>query len=158
MLAGPQVLAAHQRLLARAVALGWHLETEAGLTITAERGGLQVTPLAPERVRIAVPAGTRWLRLASRSFVPEALDPGCGDGRRLGVALAVELQEGMALPAAAFVRGWYAAEEGAAWRWTNGEAVLALPADERDLVLTLHLVPAGGRYWAPPARTAQAAA
>ena len=146
VLAGPAVEAAQAQLRARAQALGWRLVEDPGLLVEADRLGVQVLPDGPSALRVVVPAGTRWVRLLSRSFVPAVLNPAVPDGRLLGAALALDL-DGAWLPEAAFSTGWYAPDDGASWRWTDGAATLLLPALPRPAVLTLHLMPAGARYW-----------
>ncbi|HET9019911.1 MAG TPA: Hint domain-containing protein [Acetobacteraceae bacterium] len=122
---GEVARAAHARLLWRAQALGWRLTEAALLSVSAgDRLGADCYLL---------PAGT--IRLRSRAFVPAELDAASGDGRLLGVAVAADL------PDDAWRSGWHAAEGG--WRWTDGDAVLALTRPA-----TIRLIACGGRYWA----------
>ena len=156
LLRGPVVEAARARLRARAEAMGWTLVTDPGLEIAGDVPGLTIAADGPDALQIVVPPGTRTLRLASRSFTPTMLDPAAPDSRRLGVAVAVELDD-IWLSDAAFGAGWYAAEPGVSWRWTNGEATLRLPGYARHAVLTLHMLRAGARYWVLREALAQAA-
>ncbi len=152
LLGGARVAAAHAHVLARAAVLGHAMTEEAGLTVLAD--GAPLAPTAPGRWRL--PAGTRRLTLRSRCFVPAWL--GLGEDRRLlGVAVAMLRLGGRPLAQAAFGAGWHAAEDG--WRWTDGNAELALPALPRPATLTLRLATTGARYWvaaAPAPRTAVA--
>ncbi len=141
VLAGPRLAAAQSRLRARAAALGFALTAAAGLRVLAD--GVLLTPDAAGSVRL--PAGTRAVRLVSRSFVPSWLGLG-DDRRRLGVAVASLRVRGRALPASAFGAGWHAPEPG--WRWTDGDAALALSPLPRPATLALALAPVGARYWA----------
>nr|MDA8250189.1 Hint domain-containing protein [Rhodospirillales bacterium] len=141
-LAGPAVAAAHARLLVRAVALGHRLVADPGLRILAdERDVLALA--AGAAWQATLPAGARTVRLRSRSFVPAWFAE--DDRRRLGVAVRRVQVGGRRLPRAAFAAGWHAAE--AAWRWTDGDAVLTLPPSPRPATLRLALADGGARYW-----------
>ena len=154
---GEQVIAAHAALLARAEAHGYALTRDPALCIESDVDGMSVEPDGRHGLRLFLPLGAQTIRVRSRSFVPEALDAGCGDGRRLGVALAARLN-GRAIPASAYGAGWHAPEGRAAWRWTDGDATLRLHPRKRPAVLTLHLLQAGARYWAAPLQAAVRAA
>ena len=156
VLRGPLVAAARARLRARAEAQGWHMVADPAVRIEADRPDVQVAPDGPEALQVVLPAGTRQLRLLSRRFVPAVLDPTIADGRQLGAALAVEL-DGVPLDGPAFGAGWYGADAGVAWRWTDGAATLLLPGLARPAVLTVHLMAAGARYWVQSDLAAQAA-
>ncbi len=156
VLRGPEVAAAQARLRARAEAMGWRLEEDAALGFVADRPGLHVVQDGPQTLQVLIPPGTQRVRLVSRSFIPELLDPAIPDGRQLGVAVAAEL-DGKWLEEAAFGRGWYAPDNGVQWRWTDGDAELLLAAHDRPAVLTVHLLAAGGRYWVRRAVTTRAA-
>jgi antigen 43 len=116
------------RLAERAGALGRATTDEDGLYLDVD--GLAVHPesLEDDRVRFAVPAGARRVRIVSRSVVPADLDPASPDRRRLGVCFSVmTLDDGeftLALPAAhaGFVTGFHEAEID--HRWTAGDALL----------------------------------
>ncbi len=154
---GPEVRTAHAILLARAEALGHALTRDPALAVTCDAAGLQVVADGSRGLRLHLPAAARTVAVRSRAFVPEALDPACGDGRTLGAALAVRLN-GAALPARGFGPGWYAPDAGAAWRWTTGDAVLKLAPRKRPAMLSLHLIEAGARYWTEPTPAAIRAA
>jgi hypothetical protein len=139
--------ALRRRLHARAGLLG-HATTEDpdlrlladGVALPAERDGWTW--------RVGLPAGTRALRLLSRSAVPGQILPESGDHRRLGVAVTRLALDGTAIPAEDRRRtaGWHAAEPGL--RWTDGAAVLRLDPGPA-CVLDLRLEPLL-RYWLPP--------
>ena len=122
--------ALHARLLRRAEALGWRLTPWPDLRITVEAPGV--------------------LRLVSRVFVPDALDPRAGDGRLLGVAVVVGGDAGPLAPAS-FAEGWHPAEPRCDWRWTDGDARLRLPPGPAAAArITVTPVAAGARYWLAP--------
>ena len=156
VLRGPLLDAARDRLRARAEALGWRLVTDPGLTVEADRPGVQVTADGPDALLVQLPAGVREVRLLSRRFVPAMLDSAIADGRQLGAALDVEL-DGVWLDGAAFGNGWYPSDAVARWRWTDGAATLLLPGRARPSVLTVHLMRCGARYWVAQEAMAQAA-
>jgi hypothetical protein len=78
-----------------------------------------------------LPPGARTVRLLSRTQVPQEQWPDSEDRRRLGVALREVRFDGVSAPPAAFGRGFHAAEPD--WRWTNGDATLAVPPGARRL-------------------------
>lgn len=92
--------------------------------------------------RFALPPGSGTGRLVSRSHVPALMVPGSTDHRRLGIAVASLALDGGAAPECG--DGWHAPEDG--WRWTDGNAVLAL-GDAAELSVTL--VPMAA-YWRCP--------
>jgi hypothetical protein len=141
VLQGPRLEAVRARLRARAAALGFMLTDDPDLAV--EAAGLSLRPNATGCVRL--PAGTRQVRLTSRSFVPLWLGMG-EDRRRLGVAVTGLWLDGEPLPAAAFGAGWHPAESG--WRWTDGDAELCLSPLSRPAILQIALADWGVRYWA----------
>jgi hypothetical protein len=145
---GAQLDGLHRRLLGRAAALGYRMTDAADLAIVGPGGVLAAERVAAGRWRVALPAGTASVLLRSRAMVPRALDRGSEDGRRLGVAVAEVRLDGVALDLESAVcgAGFHALEQAgdAAWRWTDGAAVLHLPA---GAVLELALRPGGLRYW-----------
>ncbi|HET9019805.1 MAG TPA: Hint domain-containing protein, partial [Acetobacteraceae bacterium] len=136
---GPKLAALHARLLARAGSLGHALTGAPALRVIAR--GREAEPLGEGRFRL--PAGTRAVRVLTRSFVPAHLAGPGGDARRLGVAVGqVHLDgEALALDDARLGPGWHAPESG--WRWTTGEAVIAT-GGAREIALQLAIA---GRYW-----------
>jgi hypothetical protein len=154
--AGEDVQRAHWRLLMRACGLGWRLTDEAELALTADTAA---TPLAPsphaDGLEFHLPAGTRTVQLRTRSFVPQHLDIAREDPRRLGAAVAIWLDD-VPLDEGAFAAGFYPPED-ADWRWTDGNARLALAPRAHVAHLRVKIMPAGARYWLPPERRRDAA-
>ena len=118
-----------------------------GVAITVERDGAHVW-------RCVVPAGTRSVRLQSRSFVPDERNPDAGDARRLGVPLLALSVDGVpvALDDAALASGLHPVEHGpdGAWRWTNGDARLELAPRPQARVLEITALALACPYWAAP--------
>jgi hypothetical protein len=148
LLGRARLAAAHGEMLARAQALGWELSEDPALMLLAEG-----EPLAFRKKDLLVwamlPAGTRTVQLASRSFVPAALAQ-ADDHRKLGVAVASLRLSGTRLKRSAFGTGWHAPEPG--WRWTDGDAALFVPQMPKPTVLSLTLAKAEARYWDMPRR------
>ena len=137
---GPVVHAIQAQLLRQAAALGHRRTANPGLVLLADGSAL------PMRPAVRLPAGTRHVRLQSRSFVPAWLSPGQADGRQLGVAVTEITLDGtpIALTDPRLASGWQTAEAGL--RWTDGAAVLDV-AGARDLRLTRAAIPV--EYWLP---------
>ena len=148
-----------ERLLARARATGWVETDDPALAVEVE--GVRLVPmrLVPESgsgsdagsaLAVTLPPGVGRVVIASRVSVPEEFEPGCGDTRRLGVALAELVLDGEAIPldAPLFGGGLLPPERDGVneWRWTNGAAVLNLPPAARARVLTLRIHPGWRRY------------
>jgi hypothetical protein len=150
----PAALAIHARLLARAKELGY-AETDAPeISVSVSDAALEPLGVSEGTYRWRLPPGTERVLVASRSYVPVEANPATGDARRLGVALA-RLRLGgeeLALNDETCVAGFHPLEGdgGSAWRWTRGDATLALPprATESELEMTIHQ--GWGRYWTPP--------
>jgi hypothetical protein len=151
VLFGPQAASLHARLLARAESLGHARTNDPALVLLA--GDVDVPPLQADGGEYVylLPPRTSTVRLRSRTCIPMELDPAGGDPRRLGVALACVLHDGiaMALDSLAFTEGFLPPEPGAAWRWTGGDAVLALQPVAQETTLELHIHLGWGRYWLP---------
>ncbi len=145
-LEGAAVDEVRARLAQRAAALGWRQATAPALELIVDAGGADAQAASDRVIHVALPATARTVRLRSRSFVPATLDPATGDWRRLGAPIGVTL-DGAPLAAPCFAAGWHPAERDAIWRWTDGEAVLALPVLTGPATLTLELFDAGARYW-----------
>lgn len=134
---GPLLVAAREKLLARTGNLGFTRMSDPDLHIMAR--GRCVEPIAIERVENVVCYSfilpeTPLLALCSRSSVPAEILAHHDDRRRLGVAihrLRQRNREGgaeIALGDAALRAGWHPIEQSGegVWRWTSGEATLAL--------------------------------
>ncbi len=157
VLDGKPVQDARTQLRARADALGWRLVEDPAVRITADRPGIRIAPGGPDTLLVTLPPGLRTLRLASRSFIPAALDPAIPDGRRLGAALALDLDGLPLVDDAAFGAGWYPPDPGVRWRWTDGAATLVLPGLPSESLVTVRLLRVGARYWVRDSLLAQAA-
>jgi hypothetical protein len=149
VLAGPRLAAARRLLLARAAALGLALTGSPDLRVLADGRPLAATVDGPHW-RLRLPPGTRAVRLVSRSWTPAHVHPDEEDMRCLGVALSGLYLDGRQIPLddSRLSSGWHAAEPG--WRWTDGDAGLALGAGG-ELAFTCALT---GTYWARRRRRA----
>ena len=135
------VLPVWQRLAERAAALGQPapkvaMTADPELRIVAK--GRTVRPIYGENglYIFVLPKGATEVRLVSRSAAPTDARPWLDDRRSLGVSVerivlrgASELRE-VPVDHPALVQGWHAVERNgvALRRWTDGEAVLPLPA------------------------------
>jgi hypothetical protein len=124
---GPALHAIRHTLHAYAEALDHRLTAEPRLRITPTPTGI-------------------WL--TSRSFVPAHIHPESDDRRHLGIAVASITLDGTPLPLddRRLTTGWHPPEAG--WRWTTGDAELAVPPGS---TVTVTLASAGALYWDPPA-------
>ena len=141
-----------QHLADRAAALGRPVparETtvDSGLRLAAK--GRSIKPIygTADLVIFALPRGASEVRLVSRAASPTDTRPWMEDRRRLGVRVARLLlrsaDEVREIPVdhPELAKGWWAVErDGLAMsRWTDGEAVLPLPATHGDVMLEVHL-------------------
>jgi hypothetical protein len=154
LLLGNEALAIHARLLARAKELGYAQSDEPELTVSADRTVIPATGVDNGTYLFRLPPGTRSVRVASRSYVPVEADPATGDARRLGVALArlTLAGETLALSDEVCIAGFHPLEGPTAgpWRWTTGDATIALPPRTEESVLEIAIHHRWGRYWLPP--------
>jgi uncharacterized repeat protein (TIGR03803 family) len=139
---GPRLLAAQQRLLARAGVLGHATTDDPGLRVLAA-GRAVAADTHDRQWRVRLPRATERVRLLSRAWVPAQMRAGAADTRRLGVAVARIRLDGRAvdLGSEALATGWHAPEPG--WRWTDGDAALA-PAGARELAFDIAIT---ATYW-----------
>jgi Hint domain len=110
--------------------------------------GQKILPIVAKNgvYSFAVPAGTTGLRLVSRAGAPTDTRPWLGDRRRLGVPVTrLMLRTGTIVHALPLDHpemsdGWWEIErEGVALRrWTNGDAVVPLPAATGRMLLEVH--------------------
>jgi hypothetical protein len=130
VLDGAKLAATRAHLLARADRLGHATTTNPDLHLLADGRRIDAQHLPDGRLRLAIPKGARDLRLASRSAIPAEQLCASTDRRRLGVCVAaIEFvtpagRQELALDDPALTAGWHNPET--AWRWTTGEAHLAL--------------------------------
>jgi hypothetical protein len=141
-----------QRLADRAAAIGRAVPlrtttTDADMRLLAH--GRTVKPVFSDsdRVIFALPRDTREVQLVSRAQSPTEARPWLGDRRLLGVRVkrivlrgTGEMQE-VPVDHPDLTRGWWAVEQDGPMmsRWTDGEAVLPLPAMRGHVVLEIHL-------------------
>ena len=132
-----------QRMADRAAGLGMPAAlTVAETTAAAEPllvvGGKSIRPTIGhgDHYMFVLPPGTEEVRLVSRAAVPADIVPWGGDRRRLGLYVErIRLRHGstvsdIALDHPGLAQGWWDIEgEGdSTRRWTDGDAVLAVPA------------------------------
>jgi collagen type I/II/III/V/XI/XXIV/XXVII alpha len=156
-----------QRLFDRAAAIGrpglQRVSTmDADLRLLADRHSVKPVFSGNDRVICVLPRGAREVRLVSRAQSPTEARPWLEDRRRLGVRVkrvvlrgADELRE-IPVDHPDLSQGWWGVERDGQImsRWTDGEAVLPVPAMNGHVVMEIHLagamiylsdaVPAGG--------------
>ncbi|MBB4099256.1 Hint domain-containing protein [Sphingomonas kyeonggiensis] len=142
--AGPQLVEIQQRLHARAEALGWVRSEDAGLAIVAD--GVELAPLhvAGDRYWFALPVADEIVLHSNHGMLSQ-LVPGLADHRQLGVAVSQLRLDGEAigLDSHVLASGFHALEqsEQLCWRWTDGNATLALkPAAPAMLEIELVMI------------------
>jgi autotransporter passenger strand-loop-strand repeat protein len=135
-----------RRLAARA---GGHVlpaaTTDAALRLAAGGRERRAVCVADGRHVFVVTPGQQQVRILSRAAAPAALRPWLDDRRLLGVSVArivMHSRHGateMPLDHPALADGWHAPERAgyALWRWTNGSAVLPVPAGTTMVEITL---------------------
>jgi hypothetical protein len=140
-----------QRLAERAAALGQPARqrdatTDPDLHIVAK--GRTLRPLYGENglYVFALPKGATEVRVVSRAGAPTDVQPWLEDRRCLGVRVARIVLRGahevqdVPVDHPSLSQGWWAVEQDgtALRRWTNGDAVLALPSFEHPAMLEIH--------------------
>jgi hypothetical protein len=150
-----------ERLASRAASLGFEVAgtvttNDPALTLIADGVELLLTGGAEGQVMARIPAGAGSVRIVSRTARPSDARPWLDDRRSLGVSVSAIALDGVAvdLDGAAIRDGWYAAERNGerTWRWTGGDAVLALGASDVERVLELTVATLPG--YAPAAAAA----
>ena len=107
--------------------------------------GAQELPatLGADRLEVTLPVTDGAPMTVLRLVSPPGRQRGSLDSRRFGVAVrGVELDgKALSLDDPGFGEGFYAIErhDNAAWRWTSGDATLALPPSTSPRVMVLHL-------------------
>jgi len=154
LLLGDAALKIHARLLARARELGYTETNEPQLSISADGTVIEAVGINDGTYRYRLPPRTKSLRVASRGYAPVEASPVTGDARRLGVALARLRLAKKTLPLSDdfCVAGFHPLEgaPAARWRWTNGDATIALPPRPAESILEITIHQAWGRYWITP--------
>lgn len=144
VMAGPQLVEVKQRLLDRALDLGFQMTEETNLHLVVDGEVVYPTVEAGQRVWFAIPAGASDVRMVTNAGVLAQLVPSREDGRRLGVCVADVRFNGDSVPMASeiFGRGFYGCEmQGAKpWRWTDGNAQISLPTQKTASMLELTIV------------------
>jgi hypothetical protein len=132
VIADGQVEAAilNARYWQRALTLGYSMTADPALQVVCGGRALERTLAS-----YPLPAREETVRLRSRSFVPQELNPDHSDPRRLGVALTGAWFDGEPAPEHAYADGFY--PQRGALRWTDGDAVLRIPAGARRLRLAV---------------------
>ena len=141
-----------QRLFDRAAAIGRPVTqrvatTDADLRLVADRRTVKPVFSDSDRVVFVVPRGAREVRLVSRAQSPTEARPWLGDQRQLGVRVKRIVLRGadglreVPVDHPDITRGWWAVEHDGPTmsRWTDGEAVLLLPAMSGHVLLEIHL-------------------
>ncbi len=151
VLDGPRVAQVRQRLLALAGAIGCALTSDPALRVRAG-GRTLALRTADGRSHVTLPSRTASVRFVSHRWTPAHTCPNAQDTRTLGVAIGGLQLDGrpVALDDARLSSGWHELEAGEDWRWTGGDAGLAL-AGVRNLSFTVVMT---GTYWIPPANPA----
>ena len=120
---------------------------EADLRFLADRRTIKPVFSDSDRAIFVLPRGAREVRLVSRAQSPTEARPWLEDRRRLGVRVkrivlrgADETRE-VPVDHPDLTQGWWAVERDGQTmsRWTDGEAVLSLPAMRGMVMLELHL-------------------
>jgi hypothetical protein len=151
VLDGASLEAARSWLLVRAEMLGHTTSRDAAPRVVV--GGQVVQPTIDGRWhRFELPPGGGAIRLVSRHAMPAETRADSGDHRRLGIAVSRLVADGrpIALVDPRLGSGWHGTEDdgaGVAWRWTDGDAGLAL-AGVRVLDVEIAMTE---RYWASEA-------
>ena len=121
--------------------------TDADLRLLADRHTVKPVFSDSDRAVFVLPRGAREVRLVSRAQSPTEARPWLEDRRRLGVRVkrivlrgADALRE-VPVDHPELTRGWWAVEQDGQMisRWTDGEAVLPLPAMRGHVMLEIHL-------------------
>jgi hypothetical protein len=148
-----------QRLAARAAALGQpapQLDTTTDADLHILANGRTIRPLYGEKGShiFVLPKGATEVRLISRAGAPADVRPWLDDRRCLGVYVerivlrgATEVRE-VPIDHPNLSQGWWAVERNgvAMRRWTNGEAVLPLPALHGPTMLEIRASSGGMAY------------
>ena len=159
------VLPVWRSLADRAAAIGQRAPprvttTDADLRLLADRHPVKPVFSDSDCIMFVMPRDAREVRLVSRAQSPTEARPWLEDRRRLGVRLkrivlrgADELRE-VPMDHPDLTRGWWVVERDGQImsRWTDGEAVLPLPAMSGTVMLEIHL--AGAMIYAVDAAPA----
>ena len=155
VVSGPRLEKARVALTGRLPLLGYELTDDPGLHFRTDGGEAIEPQVFGEWLCLALPSGSRTLRIASRHAAPAELVAASADWRRLGIAVTGLRfdDEPVALDDPRFLRGWHGAEPGL--RWTDGAGELDVGGGG---IVELRLARVPLRYVMPLPRTATAAA
>jgi hypothetical protein len=145
---GPMLRAARQRLLDRALSLGFRCRIMNRVLI--QIGGRAVEGLGPVlHQRYLLPRRhDGQVSIHSPWFVPAEFDASSADGRRLGIALSAVTFERRSHPVESLIlAGFHLRAPGDASLWTNGIGKIMVPDQARSLTLHINALP---RAWAAP--------
>ena len=147
VLNGAELMATRSVLVERAQQLGHALTRDAALHLRVNGRQLPAS-VAGATHRFQLPHDATSIRLVSRHTTPALLRPHSDDHRQLGVAVSRLVLDGKPLPLsdARLGSGWHDLEHegtGRRWRWTNGDAGLAI-AGGRCLEVKIAMTE---RYW-----------
>jgi len=151
---GPAVIAIRQKLLDRALALGFATTGDADLVVKAGAERIRPETDTEGELLFVLPAGLKAVELLSSAGVPAELSADPSDRRVLGVnvenlaIIANGKRETIALDDAGHM-GFYGMEAGR--RWTNGAARIALPPYSGRAVLEVAITGQAKR-WSSAAR------
>jgi hypothetical protein len=161
---GPVLAFVRQRLIERASALGWTPSRDPDLHLIVD--GEIRCPLKEAKAAVFLfPAGAQDVRLISDTFAPARL--GSSDQRELGLCVTglsfagTEGEPRLVSPADQRLKNGFHPQEGqdgATWRWTNGE--LMLPAElwsglSGEVALLIAHQNSFIRRWDAPERTSE---
>ena len=162
---GAELAAVKRTLLARLAQEGVGIGTEPELAVIAAGRRTSAARITGRLHRFVLPGSVERMRIVSHQGIPAELDPDSTDRRRLGVAIEGIVLDGrvVALDDPRLGAGFHGVERegGLTWRWTDGDAELAIPAcggrASGPRVLDL-LICALGRSWRyPPPELTRAA-
>jgi hypothetical protein len=144
---GAEVEAARSYLLDRALDLGHQLTTQPRLRLFADDIEIGAVRYVFGNMFLA-PREARLLRLSTRSAVPAHVFDDSQDYRRLGVAISHIRLDGQHIDLCdpRLGRGWHQPETSNGWRWTDGDAEIALGTGGLLEIEIARVV----RYWLPP--------
>lgn len=144
VMAGPQVVEVRQRLLDRALVLGYCREEGGDLHLVVDGKRVDSLHTHGQRNWFVVPAGAREVRLASRSAILAQMCADLPDSRTLGACVSDIRIDGqaVALDGDVLTEGCYPLETqgGMPWRWTNGNARLVVASGSMPMMIEVAVV------------------